>query len=237
MAFVKKGVKYGKGKASASTKAKVRKAKVKKLNVIPRGLVSLGKGFPKKLTMTHTYIEPYTSLTSTAGAINIYKFICNGMYDPNYSGAGHQPYYFDQAAALYDHYHIIGSKITVTCVPSSSTSPSAVVGIVISDDATLAASEWSSLAEFGQGGSNKAIALSNSTPKTLVSTWSAKKIFGKGLMANNSLQGTSTANPTEQSVYNFYVQSIDGASNTTVYFTAKIEYIAVWSELKDIAGS
>ena len=36
----------------------------------------------------------------------------NSLFDPDQTGTGHQPYYFDQFAALYNRYTVLGSKLT-----------------------------------------------------------------------------------------------------------------------------
>lgn len=46
-------------------------------------------------------------------AVNVFR--ANQMYDPNYTGAGHQPMFFDNYAALYSKYKV--NSATVTMVP------------------------------------------------------------------------------------------------------------------------
>lgn len=46
---------------------------------------------------------------------NSFLFRGNGLFDPDVQVGGQQPMGFDQWAALYRHYRVIGSKITVTC--------------------------------------------------------------------------------------------------------------------------
>lgn len=43
----------------------------------------------------------------------------NGPYDPDYSGVGVQPYGWDQYDGLYGYYQCYGSKITITCYPTT----------------------------------------------------------------------------------------------------------------------
>lgn len=42
-----------------------------------------------------------------------YAFRTNSLFDPDWTGTGHQPYRFDQLAAIYRKYTVVGSKITV----------------------------------------------------------------------------------------------------------------------------
>lgn len=54
------------------------------------------------------------TLDSTAiGTYGNYYFRANSCFDPDDSSVGHQPRGFDQWAAFYDNYVVLGSKITV----------------------------------------------------------------------------------------------------------------------------
>jgi len=56
-----------------------------------------------------------------AGAAATYQFRMNSLYDADYTGGGHQPYGFDQLAALYNKYRVYGCKWVVTWSNQSST--------------------------------------------------------------------------------------------------------------------
>jgi len=72
--------------------------------------------FRTKLTYYDTVaLDPASNaLTSLNGAI--WQFRANSCFDPDYTGIGHQPMYFDNLAAVYQRYRVIGCKITVTVV-------------------------------------------------------------------------------------------------------------------------
>jgi len=44
-----------------------------------------------------------------------YVFNLNSVYDPNRTGTGHQPYGYDQLAALYNRYRVIGCSYVINC--------------------------------------------------------------------------------------------------------------------------
>jgi len=217
-------------------KAPVRAKRVlARKTTVPRTMVDIGKGFPKKMQMTHKYTENVI-LTSASGVLATYKFSCNNMYDPNFSGTGHQPLYFDQMAALYDHFVVIGSKIKFTLVPGGATTAPCAFGINVNDDTTVVPSEFTSLSEQTQS-NIKYFAPNNTKPLALTKTWSAKKFFGGSILANTELQGSPASGPTEQSYFALYIQSLDGATTAACYAVVEITYIALWKELKDIAAS
>lgn len=200
----------------------------------PFGLVP---GFPKKMVMRHKYTE-YVNVTSTTGTVGFYQYCANGMYDPNLTAAGHQPLYFDQMTAIYDHYCVTGAKIKVTFSPSTQQNVPIGVGIFVNDDTSTTATQFQSNIEQSTG-SVAVLAPNQQQPVVLTKGWSAKKYFvNKDPLADTDLQGTASANPTDISVFQLVVQSIDGGTATVnVTCLVEIEYFAVWKELKDIAGS
>ena len=66
-------------------------------------------GFPKTLKFIHKYCDN-VSVSGSAGIPFKYQFSCNGLYDPNITGTGHQPMYFDQVTPIYNQYRVIGAK-------------------------------------------------------------------------------------------------------------------------------
>lgn len=190
--------------------------------------------FPKMKKVVHTYVDT-VSFGSATTSPAFYLFSCNNLYDPDYTGTGHQPMYFDQLTALYDHYCVIGSKISVTfnLVTGATYTPEAV-GIYIEDDTSVTPNQNPSQME--QSGAVSYVFTPNTQTARLSLGWSARKYFGKSPLANTELQGTSTTGPTEQSYYSLWFHPIDNSANT-VYATVKIEYITIWKELKRIAGS
>lgn len=198
-------------------------------------LAKVGKGFPKKMQMTHKYND-VIGLTSNLGSIGTWVFSANGMYDPDITSTGHQPMYFDQMSAIYDHYTVIGSKISVEITPISKDQVPVIVGCYKNDDATITPSSLNSLMEQTQC-RYKVVNLNAGVTTRFSLKWSAKKTFGGSVLGNDNLQGTAAANPTEQTTYTFFCKTVDGVSTASVYMNVSVQYIAIWDELKDIQGS
>lgn len=214
------------------TRKRARKSVVKN-----RTKVAVGLGFPKKMTMTHKYCEQVLVGTGVNGTLASYLFSCNGMYDPNITGTGHQPYYFDQMTALYDHYCVIGSQITVRVAKTDASQVVTTVGMFINDDTTVTPTK-EGLLENSLGMHRCLIGIGGKYGETVFKkSWSAKKFFGGSILANTELQGNASTNPSEQSYFNFWVDSTTQTTASTVNLDVTVKYIAVWKELKDIATS
>jgi len=222
-----------KTKSTKSVKPKVYKKRTKRA-VVNRSLAVVGQGFPKKMLMTHKYFQTF-DISNIAGATASYQWVANGMFDPDATGGGAQPLYFDQMANVYSHYTIIGSKITVTVNQALMANTNAIAGLYVNDDGTITPT----LTALMEQSTSKYVILphSSNNTKTLRAKWSAKKNFGGSILANNNLEGTSGANPPEQSIYTLVIYPQNLSSSQTYNCQVMIEYIAVWKELRDIAGS
>lgn len=231
--YVKRGqkkslIKYT-GKRLGTTRYK-RAAQIRNKTSVPVGL-----GFPKRMVMTHRYCEN-VDLTSASGVINKVQYSCNSMFDPYATGTGHQPYYFDQMTAIYNHYTVIGSKIKLTIVPFASNTDGMFVGLYKDDDTTTTnVNDITVLAEQSQK-AIRTIPLSSTNSHYLTSKWSAKKTFGGSILGNDDLQGNIAASPTEQTYYTIAGQAF-GTSTGSLRVTVEISYIAVWDELKAVTQS
>lgn len=222
-------------KAKSKSKSKKRTFKKSSKRPLQKSIVDFGLAFPAKAKMTHKYHENFTMTVAAGGGIQTnYTFSANGMYDPNITGTGHQPFCFDQMAAVYNHYVVIASKITIRCGQYSTANSPMYVSIIYNDDSTVTPS-FDTMAEQGNSISI-ALGAAQTEMRSLSLKYSAKKVFGGGLLANNGLQGSTTTNPTEASNYTVSLFSPSGAGGT-IQCEAFIEYIAIWTELKDIAGS
>ncbi len=51
------------------------------------------------------------------------------MYDPDVTFGGHQPYYFDRYAALYNYYTVLGSRIVYKLSVDTSSTQGVICGL------------------------------------------------------------------------------------------------------------
>lgn len=194
------------------------------LNVIPRSLVK------KFRYVTDINIDPVGS-----GVMQSYIFRANSMYDPDYSGTGHQPYGYDQyVPTLYNHSTVVGSKIT--CVfslgnPSIINAQNNIIcGISLLDSVT-AQTNPSLVRE--QGGYCKWTMITNQmAPRKRSMKYSAKRFHGvKDVKDNQQLSHDSSSNPEEGAFFHIWAcppaYNVD-ASNVLVQVI--VEYIALLQE-------
>jgi len=204
-------------------------------STIPRALPRLQTGFPKQLMITHRYVDTFTMATS-GSLIGKYVFRANGLYDPNVTGSGHQPMYFDQQTAIYNHFVVVRSKIKVYASSGASAGVPTMLAILGNDDATTTPTSLEGVRENANCSPMKMIVPDQGSSVILTASYDANQIFGPNAMSQDNLEGTAAADPTEGYFFVVCQQGIPITGTTLNYFV-EIEYQALWRELKDIVSS
>lgn len=71
--------------------------------------------FPSKQSVKLTYSDLYFVTAGSSGTFGTEQgFRLNSLYDPDYVKTGHQPYFFDTLAAIYNRYMVRACTIDIT---------------------------------------------------------------------------------------------------------------------------
>lgn len=171
---------------------------------------------PDRLFVKLRYRQRIT-LASTTGATAFNIFRGNSPYDADESGTGAQPPGFDNYAAMYERYRVMGSKIAVTFCSVQTTAPTQTyeVGILARPDNTapatmdaVAGNPYASLGLLTPGNGKVRKKMYMSTAKILGLTKQAVK-------ANENLSSAVTTNPATTWEWFVYSQPADRASTAT----------------------
>lgn len=214
-----------------SKKSRVQAMAKKKRAAGSQDIVQVPRGqLPLRLRNTMRY-STSVGVTITNG-LGSHVFSCNGLYDPDITGTGHQPMYFDQLMALYDHYNVYGSKIEI--VPQNVPSQGVTIAVVCDDDgSTHSATNF--VSEYGHA-VTRAFTNGGGMIPPIVKKWSQKLEFGEGASLSSDLVGSSSANPTEQTY--FCISCNDPTlTSFTLYLRVDIEYYTEWTELRTVSTS
>lgn len=169
---------------------------------------------------------------ATAGG---YVFSANGLYDPDISGTGHQPYGFDQLMAMYNHYEVLSSCIRVSCF-NSSEPIGFFIGVKLDDNGTstpdaeliLEQPHWNAQAILSNQGA-RCVQVFNQ--------FNQKKFFGDK-SGDRSTWGDVAANPTEQAYFIVAVVPVTSSQDVpSIPFVAEIEYKVKFHEPKELGKS
>jgi len=200
---------------------------------IPRTLAVKGKlGFPNTLTNTLRYWQQFT-VAVTASGWGIQQMSCNNLYDPDVTGTGHQPHYYDQCTALYNHWRVLKSKCTVYPYQNYDAYGAAIT-VTLDDDSTPASTNIFDLLE--RPGSRTIMSGNASlSPSTkVVQYYNATTWFGKNSASNDSQIGSISSGPSE--TVNYVIQCT-GTPSSAMIIWVELEYTVFWDELKTVGAS
>lgn len=222
---------YKKKKRSFRRKRRGRSSNTRKLTTLP-----LGKKFKfnTRYVETQGVIDPPLS----AAATDVYSL--NGLFDPDFTGGGHQPIGFDQIMAMYDHYTVIGAKVTVRITNNDTTQVARVIAQVkdrntvtntLSQMNTVienGACVWKVLGPLGSG----------TETQTLRIGCNLSKAFGRSVMDGDKYWGNVGANPADQQFLHLIAYGDGILENlAALTYVIQIDYAAVMTEAVQLAGS
>lgn len=184
---------------------------------------------PNRIITKHRYCQTYTlDGTSTAAASRLFSL--NGLYAPD--SGGHQPMGFDQFAALYQNYKVLGAKISATFNNNSNTpdTGSQFVGIQFHENSSYTPSYITEIAERGRC-VYKLLGLCNggNDVKKLSMKWSGKKWYGSTNFKGGDTSGTISANPAQEFYASvFSCADYNGQNPGSCDVLITIDYIVEW---------
>jgi len=197
-------------------------------------------GFPKTKMIKLRYVTE--SVVQCSGLSNSHNFSANGLYDPDITGTGHQPKAFDEWMAVYNHYNVVGSRISVKLV-----SPHGADGFIwgVTRTPTPNSLQGKLLTYCLENRYTKGYRAIGNNPgqralanRPFTTNYSQKKQFGQNSSQKTDLTGNNTSNPAEQSYFEVWMAPINNIPSTqTASFIVTIDYIALLTEPRVLAQS
>lgn len=165
-----------------------------------------------------------------------YRFRLNSLYDPDFSGIGHQPYGYDQLTPLYNRYRVISCSWVVSAVDQS--------GQYITL-ATLPANEQVNALNLSEMRENPRcqflVQAPNAAMKQITGKCYLPSLVGRTktqYMSDDRYQSIVTDNPAEAAILNVYVQRMDeGLNALNVPLTVTLEYTVEFFDIKNFSQS
>lgn len=183
------------------------------------------------------WVTSTTTGASTLGSYTAIGYAANDIY--NVAGGTRQPYGWDQLGLIYQHYIVLGSKITWTIVPTDSTfSPDVpyMFGTYINPTAVgFDYNDWRDPVEARRGSWVGPVNGCETTQRTLVQRYSPSKYYGKGY-DTSVIIGTAGITPASPSNRDFFVLWYQPANRTSSVIAnywqinITIDYYVYWFE-------
>jgi len=242
----KRGAGRKRGPAYKRRRLNVRK-RIKRFKRNTLSMKANYSGFPNNRIVRIRYAERIPMAPTVGFSSTFHNMRANSCFDPNATGTGHQPLGFDQYSIFYNHYVVLGSKITVRWIaenPDSNDRNAILCGVKLTDDPTSIAPSGSNFDNLSERGMSYRIMIPNDQNVMTVRTgakFSAKKFFNVKDVKDNvpRLGAAVTGNPPEEALYQLWFCSANDAAVSGVIMQAfvTIDYIVQFSEPKDIPQS
>jgi len=211
--FFSRKKKYGKRRM-------YRKKRYTKRNYMPKVIGGADRSYVKL-----AYADLYQASVS-ASTLSTRVWHLNNVFDPDYTGAGGQPLYYDQIAAMYSRYRVFGCSISVTVAISSGSTnmyhPIVCIVPYISSPgySTILTAMQAPRARYK-------IAIPGQQVIKLKAYYSVAKLYGvsrKMVDDDDVFQATTTAGPARPAYVGVYVYNADGAQSITLSSYVKLVY-------------
>ena len=206
-----------------------------------RRLVFTKAPIPNKFAAKLRYWDWAVIDPGLAGTAGTYILSCNSLFDPNTTGVGHQPRGFDQYMTMYDHYTVIGCKVTAVFTQDyAGTYDPLVVGVALKDSATA----YTDVNDYMEGRNIKSRTLAASTTGenpnaiTITKTFSTRKFLGiTHPLSSANCRGNATSGPGEQAYFHLFVAPITTNDNNQMRVHYRLEYLTIFTEPKQPSQS
>ena len=196
------------------------------------GLLAFRSPLPERRRAKLTYHESSALSITTGvgpGTSGGYVFVANGLYDPNFTGTGHQPLGFDQWMTMYDHYTVHSCRISVIWATS------AVGPLMVSISRSASSTVITDVIRLVENGNINYQMLPVGAVQTVYSKHEmeidiAKFVGVDDVFDMSELRGTSAANPAENAYFHLCAWSPFVSTQLTATATVVLEYDATFTE-------
>lgn len=204
-------------------------------------------GVPQRRRVKMRYIEEISIQSSLSPVA--YYFRANSLYDPNLTGVGHQPMYYDQWTQWYSRYVVknVTAKIRPIQILSASVNNS-YYGLLVNTSSASLASTFTTTAALLEspwtrdwaivGNANVTGGLNGMNVHMLSAKLNLTQFFGvTNLEDGGDYSATTTTNPAELAYIAVFMSPMLSTATVTSSFIIELEYDAVFMDPILVDGS
>jgi len=199
---------------------------------------------PDKITLPLKYCSSKSYTTGVGGIVgSIQEYALNDLYDPDITGAGHQPYGFDQVTPFFNLYTVLRVKvaITVSGVDDASTFLAWMVKPALSSSSLVSNSleavseqehkHWQILSPASSAVTSQQIVLPT------IDLAKEEGLSRQAYLGNNNYRALVTGSPGYKPTLTIGVGNAAGLSSKTAVLTVELIYEAYFESRNDLPQS
>jgi hypothetical protein len=188
-------------------------------------------GFPDRLVTVLKYSEQYTFNSGTATP-SAQVWVMNSAFDPNFSGTGHQPSYYDTFTGVYGRYFVRRFKLEIEV--ENTTSAVGVYAVANYADQDISGNTVEQIIEAKYSKwCNLSLPTGNAAVKRINLPWvSTLKIMGQPYTeADDNMYAVYSASPNDKAWGALKMTSVDGTTAMTAIARVVIYMEIVFKDL------
>lgn len=212
---------------------KIMRSKQQKSNKVKKNQsLKLVKGFPTNMTVELHYEDTFRLYTGTT-AYATHVFRGNSLYDPDFTGSGHQPRYFDNYSAIYGRYKVLASTMSAEVLNQSSTAGAVLSMIPLTE--SIPATSLEDMAELPNAKTTRPIPILSRISHRLSTSITTQKVCGlrPGQVNDEDWSAAYNANPTQIWYWTVGAFSMDKSTSVDCIVRVSVKYKAVFYDRKD----
>lgn len=141
-------------------------------------------------------------------------FMANSLFDPDFSGTGHQPLGFDEWMRLYNRYRVHSSSMNCQTINKSTTVTSLPTTVIFSTPNTSAIAGSEEAQEMGDAKeATSGVSTGPASVRVYAPTKTTTQVLGVRSITNSSeFSGTDSTNPATPWFWRLVVQNFDATA-------------------------
>ncbi len=186
-------------------------------------------GYPDSQVATIRYSDEIG--INPATTYGQYTFRGNSCFDPDETGIGHQPMYYDQYAAVYSKYKVVSSRISITGANYNAAASAALVLIPSSEIITITSYSIAMEQPYAKRSELLPVSTRGGVQSSVRAGISTRKILGLSEAQFASEDYSALTGATPSSVWYWNIAAFD-ISALSVRLVVDIEYRVIFYDRK-----
>lgn len=182
-------------------------------------------GFPQRMFVTLPYVTQQRGNSGVISQVD-QTFNLGSVFDPDFTGTGHQPRGFDEWAAIYGRYRVWGVKAYILMRQRAA---HGLIGRVILSNSSGTMATTTNLGEFSNA-TYIGVTSSDAPPlrkRLTIQPWKVLGMTRSQYAANEDVSALVSASPSESAYLHLVGSNVDGVTladfeyEITLYFTVE----------------